>query len=139
MTLHQTSDPRSARDEAQVAQRCPALPRRVCRFSLFLALLLCSASALLAQPLSLPLEFRQSAALFNYQSQGGVPLSTVSNVPPGSNGRMPTGNESGSALLPTINQFAGLISFGGLPGLTSNAWQTAAYSALLQGTNEFSG
>src|SRR5258707_10787894 len=61
-----------------------------------------------AQPLALPLEIRQPDTLWNFQSQRGVPISTVSNVPPGSDGRMTNYNESGSALLPTTNQFASL-------------------------------
>jgi len=109
------------------------------RLSFSCALLLGTAATLLSQPVSLPLEFRQSATLFNFQSQRGVPISTVTNVPPGSDGRMPTVNESGSVLLPTTNQFSGYLSFGAIPGLTSNAWRTASNSVLLRGTNAFSG
>jgi len=109
------------------------------RSSLSVALLLVVPAALSAQPLSVPLEFRQSATLFNFQAQRGVPISTVTNDPPGSDGRMPTVNDSGSVLLPTTNQFVGYVSFGAIPGLTSNAWRTASNSVLLQGTNAFSG
>ena len=109
------------------------------RSSLSVALLLGVPAALSAQPLSVPLEFRQSATLFNFQAQRGVPISTVTNDPPGSDGRMPTVNDSGSVLLPTTNQFVGYVSFGAIPGLTSNAWRTASNSVLLQGTNAFSG
>ena len=88
----------------------------------------------------LPLEFQQTEILFNYQSQRGVPISTVSNSPPGSDGRMTTVNESGSNLLPTTNQFRGLITFGGTPGLTRSAYLTASNSvALRNGTNAFNG
>ena len=89
---------------------------------------------------SLPLEFRQTDILFNFQSQRGVPISTVSNVPPGSDGRMTTINESGSALLPTTNQFRGLTTFGATPGLTRTAWLAASNTpALRNGTGPFSG
>jgi hypothetical protein len=88
----------------------------------------------------LPLEFRQTDIFFNFQSQRGVPISTNLNVPPGSDGRMTTINESGSALLPTTNQFRGFVAFGGTPGLTRAAWQAASNSvALRNGTNAFSG
>jgi hypothetical protein len=64
----------------------------------------------------------------------------VSNVPPGSDGRMTTVNESGSALLPTTNQFRGLTTFGATPGLTRTAWLAASNSvALRNGTNAFTG
>ncbi len=96
------------------------------------------ASAQAPQVLVLPLELRQPETLWNLRSQRGVPISTVSNVPPGSDGRMTNYNESGSALLPTTNQFASLVSFGGLPGFTSNQWITASNSAILRGTNAFS-
>src|SRR5262245_35556827 len=109
--------------------------------SLSLALLIGSAATLLSQStVILPVEFRQSATRFNFQSQRGVPISTVTNEPPGSDGRMSVTNESaGSSLLPTAFQFSGYVAFGAIPGLTSNAWQVASNSALLQGTNAFSG
>ncbi len=93
-----------------------------------------------AQPVAVPLEFRQADTSFNLQSQRGVPISTVSNVPPGSDGRMTTINESGSALLPTTNQFRGFISFGAIPGLSQAAWIAASNSPSLQaGSIPFSG
>src|SRR5262245_29319991 len=95
----------------------------------------------LAQPHVLPLDFSQSDTPFNYLSQRGVPISTVTNVPRGSDGRMPTNNASNPSLnlKPTTNQFQGFISFGFAPGLTNGAWQVASNSALLRGTNAFSG
>src|SRR5262245_51632567 len=98
------------------------------RLLLFLGLLFGTGASLFAQPVSLPLEFRQKATRFNFQSVRGVPISTVPNLPPGSDGRMPVLNQSGSVLLPTTNQFGGYLSFGAIPGLTSNAWQAARNS-----------
>ena len=109
------------------------------RLFLSLVWLLGVASCALAQPVSLPLEIRQPDTLWNLQSQRGVPISTVSNVPPGSDGRMTTVNESGSSLLPTTNQFRGLISFGGIPGLKLADWLARSNSTVLRsGTNAFS-
>src|SRR5262245_1924800 len=110
------------------------------RSCLTTAVLIGVPAALLAQPLSLPLEFRQADILINLQSQRGVPISTVTNVPPGSDGRMPTANESNSGLQPTTNQFQGFLSLGGVPGLTSNIWSTLNNNdALRNGTGPFSG
>jgi len=93
-----------------------------------------------AQPLPLPLEFRMTGILFNYQALRGVPISTVSNVPPGSDGRMSTLNESGSALLPTTNQFHSMISFGAVPGLSAADWAAVKNSSVLRaGVTPFSG
>lgn len=104
------------------------------------AVLLGSLAEVLAQPVAVPLEFRQSEIPLNLQSQGGVPISGVPNVPPGSDGRMTTINGSGSALLPTTNQFQGFLSFGATPGLTRAAWMSAGNSvALRNGTDPFDG
>jgi hypothetical protein len=89
---------------------------------------------------SVPLEFRQTEILFNFQSQRGVPISTVANVPPGSDGRMTTINESQSGILPTGSQFQGFTFFGAIPGLTKAAWLAASNSPALQaGTTPFDG
>ena len=88
----------------------------------------------------LPLEIRQTSTLWNFQSQRGVPISITVNPAIGSDGRMTNYNESGSSSRPTTNQFAGMISFGGIPGLSSNAWVTVSNSTLLKaGTNRLSG
>ena len=88
----------------------------------------------------LPLEIRQTSTLWNFQSQRGVPISTTVNPAIGSDGRMTNFNESGTSILPTTNQFAGMVSFGGIPGLSSNAWVTVSNSTILKaGTNRFSG
>lgn len=114
--------------------------RPLFRLPLTLVLLMGGVAPLLAQPLRLPLEFRQTDTLFNLQSQLGVPISTVTNDPPGSNGQMPASNASGSVLLPTTNQFQSFISFGGTPGLTLNAWQAVSNNpALRSGSSPFSG
>jgi len=83
-------------------------------------------------------EFNQNLIPCNLQAQGGVPISTVSNVPPGSSGLQPAVNSSyGSFNHPTTNQFQGLISFGSVAAPTD--WtRLAGQSALLSGTNAFS-
>jgi hypothetical protein len=90
---------------------------------------------------TLPLEFHQDQTPYNLQSQQGVPISTITNVPPGSDGQMPTQNESyGSANLPTTNQFQGFVSFGAVPGLASNIWiGLTNYADLQAGSAPFSG
>src|SRR5262245_51764697 len=90
--------------------------RSLSRLLLPLGFLAGTAAILSAQPVSLPLEFRQNATAVNYQSIRGVPISDELNVPPGSDGRMPTTNQSGSVLLPTPYQFSGHVSFGAIPG-----------------------
>jgi len=65
-------------------------------------------------------EFNQNLIPCNLQAQGGVPISTVSNVPPGSSGLQPAVNSSyGSFNHPTTNQFQGLISFGSVAAPTT--------------------
>ena len=51
-------------------------------------LVLCQGT--LAQMLQLPLEVRPGDTPPNLQAQRGVPISTTTNVPPGSDGRMTT-------------------------------------------------
>ncbi|MBL9127211.1 MAG: hypothetical protein JNL97_06175, partial [Verrucomicrobiales bacterium] len=88
---------------------------------------------------TLPLEIRQPETTWNLQSARGVPISSVAGAPPGSDGRMTNRNESGSALLPTTNQFRGFVAFGGVPGLASNQWVAARGSSVLQaGSGAFS-
>ena len=112
---------------------------RLFRLPIILATLLGAAAGALAQPLALPLEIRQPDTLWNFQAQRGVPISTVSNVPPGSDGRMTTINESGSAILPTTNQFRNFVAFGGVPGLKLADWLARSNSTILKsGTNVFS-
>lgn len=106
--------------------------------SLFIGLVFAPAFAALAQPLALPLEIRQPSTPWNFQSQRGVPISTVSNLPPGSDGRMTNFNSSGSALLPTTNQFRSFIAFGGAPGLPLADWLARSNTFLRFGTNPFS-
>ena len=102
--------------------------------------LLGAAAGAFAQPLSTPLEFRQSDTLWNFQSRRGVPISSTVNTNIGSDGRMTNYNESvPSTLLPTTNQFKGFVSFGGVPGYPYGAWQVASNNSLLNGSNTFSG
>ena len=89
----------------------------------------------------LPLEFRQDLTPYNFQCRRGVPITSTVNTNVGSDGRMPTTNETyDSSNLPTSNQFAGLLSFGAIPGLLSNNWRTVSNVVQLRyGTNAFSG
>jgi hypothetical protein len=114
---------------------------RLFRSYFCLALLLAVPAGVVAQPLALPLEFRQTEIPFNFQSQRGVPISTVAGSPPGSDGRMTTINESTNLpAIPTTNQFRGFTSFGAIPGLTQSAWLAASNSPALRfGTNAFNG
>ncbi|MBM3880723.1 MAG: hypothetical protein FJ387_13575 [Verrucomicrobia bacterium] len=91
--------------------------------------------------IQVPLEFRQEKVTYNLQSQRGVPISSTVGTPRGSDGRVPTGiNESGSYNLPTPNQFQGLISFGGIPGLVKADWLAVSNSpALRAGVTPFDG
>ncbi len=92
----------------------------------------------------LPIEFRHVHAgetWLNFQSQAGVPISTTANVPSGSNGQQPTGNESdpGAPVPPTAGQFQGLLLLGATPGLTRTDWLAVSNSPVLQaGTTAFS-
>jgi hypothetical protein len=110
------------------------------RQSALLALALCTSSGLLAGPLLLvPFEFQQRATTYNLQSLAGVPISSVSNSPAGSNGRMPPAsdpNESGTYNPSTINQFKSLVSFGAIAARTN--WLALSTNALLRGSNAFS-
>jgi len=111
-------------------------------FAWVLGLLLGTASAL--GQVVLPVEFRhvhQGETWLNFQSQKGVPISRTTNVPPGSNGLQPKGNEStGVFVSPTAGQFQGLLSFGAAPGLTQTQWLDVSNSPVLRaGTNAFSG
>ncbi len=64
----------------------------------------------------LPLEIRQDDIQYNRRKVGGLPISTVTNVPPGSDGRGPTLAQQQAAGLTevpaTTNQFGGFIAFG---------------------------
>ncbi len=97
--------------------------------------LLVGAAAAQAQ-LILPLEFRHvlnGDTKLNYLSQGGVPISTTVNVPPGSNGGQPTANESfNSFATPTGKQFRGFMSLGAIPGLKLSDWQAVSNSPVLK-------
>ena len=98
--------------------------------SLPAALILFGSASLLSAAISTPLEIRQHLTTDNLQSQRGVPLSPTNGVPPGSDGRAPTQAQQISDGLtinpPTVGQFQGLISFGGLAGLTYADWQMGA-------------
>ena len=84
-----------------------------------------------------PFEFRQRKTTYNLQSLRGVPISSVSNSPAGSDGRLPTGqNESGTYNSATLNQFKGYLGFGALAVRTN--WLALSSDVLLQGGSPFS-
>ncbi len=86
-----------------------------------------------------PLGFLQDSIPYNLQSQRGMPISSVTNTPPGSDGRMTLVNESfGSYNPPTTNQFQNFLALGAGPGLVLADWQTRSNSPYLQGSNSFS-
>jgi hypothetical protein len=87
--------------------------------------------------LMLPLEIRQASTPYNLQSLSGVPISTTAGLPPGSDGRMPESNSSGSQNTPT-NQFQGFVFFGGIAAPTNSAALKESV-VLQQGTTAFSG
>ena len=92
-----------------------------------------------ATVLATPLEFSQPNTPWNLQSVRGVPISAVTNVPPGSDGRMATNNESfGSVNPPTAYQFAGVGAFAAGVGLASADWLAMSNSPYLTGSNAFS-
>ncbi len=100
------------------------------------------AAGRVAAQLALPLEFRhvhQDQVWLNFQSRLGVPISTTTNVPSGSNGRMPTTSEStGLPATATRGQFRTFLSFGGALGLARTNWQSVSNSAVLKaGTTPF--
>ncbi len=92
---------------------------------------------LMAQNLT-TIQFSQSATPYNYQSIGGVPISLNVNPSTGSNGKLAATNALGVVSPVTTNQFASLVSFGGLTAPTN--WMLLNSNALyLSGTNSFSG
>jgi len=64
----------------------------------------------------LPLEISQNDIHYNLRKTNGLPISTVTNVPPGSDGRSPTLAQQQAAGLTevpaTTNQFRGFVAFG---------------------------
>ncbi len=87
-------------------------------------------------PQALPLELQQDAIRYNLRKTNGLPISSVLNVPPGSDGRGPTlaqQQAAGLTVVPaTINQFRGLVVFGAVarPGTTNlNPAQSLAANA----------
>lgn len=101
---------------------------------LVLAGLLAGAGALRAQTVSVT--FSTMGKPVNLQSATGVPISSTVNTNIGSNGRMVLGAD---LIPPTTNQFASLLSYGGV--LARPDWTNLTNSAnapLLRGTNAFS-
>ncbi len=85
---------------------------------------------------TLPLEIRQELIRHNLRKANGLPISTVTNVPPGSDGRGPTLAQQQAAGLTevsaTSNQFGGFVAFGAVarPGTTNlNPVQSLAANA----------
>ncbi|NDC78970.1 MAG: hypothetical protein EBZ67_14050, partial [Chitinophagia bacterium] len=107
-------------------------------------LLLVLAAIRTAAQLALPIEFRHvqnDDVWLNFQSRLGVPISTITNVPPGSNGKLPTTSAStGLTATASPNQFRSFLSFGAALGLPFSQWQQASNSAVLKaGTTAFNG
>jgi hypothetical protein len=86
------------------------------RLTFSLALLLVAGAAPDAGAQVLPLEIRQDDIHYNLRKTNGLPISTVANVPPGSDGRGPTLAQQQAAGLTevaaTANQFRGFVVFG---------------------------
>ena len=106
-------------------------------------LLGCLLTVLGARAQTLPWELRQNLTPYNLHSQRGVPISSVTNTPPGSDGRAPTAAQQQAEGLtinpPTTNQFGGLLNLGATPGLALGDWQQVSNSIILKyGTNAFS-
>jgi len=74
-----------------------------------LLLLLLTLANAHAQPT--PLQFLQQATPYNLQSERGVPISSVTNAPPGSDGRAP---DPLTGLVGHTNQFQGMTPFSGV-------------------------
>ena len=118
----------------------PGSPPRVTAFGagwrgLLLALAAGAAASALADNL-VPFEFQQPGTTHNLQAVRGVPISSVSNSPAGSDGRMTTVNESGGYNTPTVGQFQSFVGFGATAARTN--WLTVSGSPLLEGANPFS-
>ncbi len=90
--------------------------------------LMSGSSRLLAQFIG-SVEYSQRDATYNWQSQRGVPISSVTNAPIGSDGRMPSASV-------TTNQFQGLVSFGAVTAPFD--WLSVSNSSILSGTVAFS-
>ncbi len=117
--------------------------RKTPTWGVLIGTLLLALGQALAQ--TLPLEIRQDYTQYNYQSAAGVPLSSTSGNPAGSDGRAPVASAQQTANLtinpPTANQFGGLISWGAvaapetMSGLTSGISYSgnAAYIGLPHG------
>jgi len=85
-----------------------------------------------------PLQLIQLDTFYNLESQQGMPISSVSNSPAGSNGRVPGGqNESGTYNLTTSNQFQSVLTFAAAPSATNQL--AVRSSPLLNGSYPFSG
>ncbi|RME94692.1 MAG: hypothetical protein D6766_05145, partial [Verrucomicrobia bacterium] len=96
--------------------------------------------ASVASAQTVPLEFRQERVPWNHRSPAGEPISNTPGTPPGSDGRMPLDNASGSTLLPTANQFRGLLGFGAVPGVLQRDQTAVRNSPILQdGSRPFDG
>ncbi len=97
-----------------------------------IAVLLLSCQLVGCPPLAHSAEIHQDLTPYNFQSGAGVPISRTVDIPPGSNGGQPEGNESGSGDEPTPGgQFQGLINLGGTVGLPLSAWLAVSNSATL--------
>jgi hypothetical protein len=85
-----------------------------------LAALLGGAGWLKAQQAPTSIQYVWNGATINLQSRRGVPISNVTNSPPGSDGLMPTVLATGGPVVPDTGQFQSLLSFGGVTGVPKN-------------------
>ncbi len=94
---------------------------------------------------ALPVELRHVNSSgenwFNFQSQGGVPISRTANVPLGSNGKQPsTVDPDGLPANITNRQFGAVLPFGATAGRVEAAWRASSNSIILRaGVAAFSG
>src|SRR5690349_9939805 len=105
-------------------------------FNISAALYLGVAFGLIARSSAATLEIRQNDTLYNLQSYHGVPLSTISGNPPGSDGRAPNPNTDPiqaaiTVNAPTLNQFQSFISYGAVaaPQTPENLNESLSYSS----------
>ena len=103
------------------------------QFLLFLLLPPAASAAI-----STPLQLLQLDTFYNLQSQRGMPISSIPNSPPGSDGRVPDGlNESGTYNLITSNQFQSVLTFAAAPSATNHLLLSS--SPVLDGSYALSG
>ena len=106
----------------QTGNQMKIATRKIPAWGVLIGTLLLALGQALGQ--SLPLQIRQDDTQYNYQSAAGVPLSSTSGDPAGSDGRAPRQQEPLTINPPTANQFSGFISWGAVaaPAQPSVPW-----------------